>query len=1011
MFQRLRSFAQPTSYLGLAVIAGIWCAAFFLANLEREHAYDDALKRGQTLARVFDEYISRVITAIDDELLVLRKIYAQNPSHFDLATWIDNKTILGSLTVHFSISDSQGIIKLSSLGPVRSTVDIGNAEAFRTQLNSKADDLYISAPVVGHLSGKLSLQLTRRLMKPDGSFAGIIGASLDVVQLEKFYNSIDIGPAGIITLVGFDGIIRARSGHNPVSSGFIGQSTSQTKLFELTRNSPVGSYWNSTTSAQQFEGISRLISYHVVDGLPLIAVVGLAEGDIFRQPQLAAHRYYSIAAGVTAIVLIVIILGAMRQLQLDQTNGRVVDQTNKLDMTLNNMSQGLLAFDSSERIIISNARYIEMYGLSSDVVKPGCTLHELICHRKERGSFTGDVKQYCAEIAAAVAQRTTTRFVVKTNDGRWIRIVNQPIATGGWIATHEDISEQYYAEQKLDETKRFLDSIIENIPVAVVVKDAKTRKCLLVNRAFETMLGMSQSDVLDKTVFDVYHNKTAEFIDNGDSETLRSSSGLNYSEYEVEVSTSGTRIHATNRIVICDAQGDAKYLIAVIEDITERKKSEQRISFMAHHDALTGLANRAALAQKIEDAAAQHRRRKEPFSVLLLDLDRFKDVNDTLGHAAGDALLQEVAARLKSFLRETDVLARLGGDEFAIIQAGEADQRQAASALADRVTDIITKPFNINGAEIHIAASIGISLAPDHATDTDSLLKMADMALYSAKSAGRNAYRFFSPEMSVAASERHGLESDLRRAIAQDELELHYQPIIDTKTRKTCGAEALIRWRHPTKGMIAPDQFIPLAEETGLIIQIGEWVLLTACTEAATWPTSVKLAVNLSPVQFRKSNLSEVVMYALAQSGLPPERLELEITETALIESAVDCLPILRQFKNLGLAIALDDFGTGYSSLSQLTMFPFDKIKIDKSFTQNLTRRTECAAIISATLTLAQSLDIATTAEGVETVEQYRLLSLAGVTSMQGYLFKDASPVAEINFDGVYSVPGLEDAA
>ena len=294
-------------------------------------------------------------------------------------------------------------------------------------------------------------------MKPDGSFAGIIGASLDVVQLEKFYNSIDIGPAGIITLVGFDGIIRARSGHNPVSSGFIGQSTSQTKLFELIRNSPIGSYWNSTTSAQQFEGISRLISYHVVDGLPLIAVVGLAEGDIFRQSQLAAHRYYSIAAGVTAIVLIVIILGAMRQLQLDQTNGKVVDQTNKLDMTLNNMSQGLLAFDSSERIIISNARYIEMYGLSSDVVKPGCTLHELICHRKERGSFTGDVKQYCAEIAAAVGRRTTTRLVVKTNDGRWIRIVNQPIATGGWIATHEDISEQYYAEQKLDETKRFLE--------------------------------------------------------------------------------------------------------------------------------------------------------------------------------------------------------------------------------------------------------------------------------------------------------------------------------------------------------------------------------------------------------------------------------------------------------------------------------------------------------------------------------------------------------------------------
>jgi diguanylate cyclase (GGDEF)-like protein len=394
-----------------------------------------------------------------------------------------------------------------------------------------------------------------------------------------------------------------------------------------------------------------------------------------------------------------------------------------------------------------------------------------------------------------------------------------------------------------------------------------------------------------------------------------------------------------------------------------------------------------------------------------LDLDRFKYVNDTLGHPAGDALLREVATRLKALLRETDVLARLGGDEFAIIQAGETDPRRAASALADRIIDIIAKPFNIDGTDVHIAASIGIALAPDHATDTDSLLKMADMALYGAKSAGRNGYSFFGPEMSAAASERQDLECDLRRAIAQDELELHYQPIIETKSGKICGAEALIRWRHPTKGMIPPEQFIPLAEETGLIAQIGEWVLHTACIEAATWPADIKVAVNLSPVQFRKSNLPDVVMYTLAQSGLPPERLELEITETALIESAADCLPALRQFKNLGIAIALDDFGTGYSSLSQLTMFPFDKIKIDKSFIQNLTKRTECAAIISATLTLALSLDMATTAEGVETVQQYQLLRLAGVTSLQGYLFQRPALAADIDFDGVYNVPGLENAA
>jgi predicted signal transduction protein with EAL and GGDEF domain len=375
------------------------------------------------------------------------------------------------------------------------------------------------------------------------------------------------------------------------------------------------------------------------------------------------------------------------------------------------------------------------------------------------------------------------------------------------------------------------------------------------------------------------------------------------------------------------------------------------------------------------------------------------------------AAINETAVRLKGSLRETDVLARLGGDEFAIVQDRGDDLRGDACALAERIIEIVSKPFNIEGHEVNIATSIGIALAPEHATSSDGLMKMADLALYRAKSAGRNGHRFFDPEMSMAASARHELENDLRRAIQQDELELHYQPIVDTKTLTVCGAEALIRWRHPTKGLIFPDRFIPLAEETGMITQIGEWLFQTACIEAVRWPSDIKVAINLSAIQFRKNNLIDVVMCALAQSGLPPERLEFEITETALIESATECLPILRQFKNLGIAVALDDFGTGYSSLSQLMMFPFDKIKVDKSFTQNLTKRTECAAIIAATLTLARSLDIATTAEGVETVEQYRLLRLAGVTSLQGYLFQRPSPSAQLDFGRTYKFPEIENAA
>ena len=442
-------------------------------------------------------------------------------------------------------------------------------------------------------------------------------------------------------------------------------------------------------------------------------------------------------------------------------------------------------------------------------------------------------------------------------DGHIYAVSHRPMPEGGWVATHIDITEQRRAEQELDETRKFLVSIIENIPVSVVVKDAQTRKYLLVNRAFETMLGIPRSEMLDRTSFDIHRPKDAKSIDDADTESLQDSDHVNYKEIEVNTPMRGPRMQSTRRMVIKNSRGEAKCIIAVIEDVTERKKAEQRIAFLAHHDALTGLANRAALIQKIEEAAARQRRLQEPFTVLLLDLDRFKQVNDTLGHPAGDALLIEVATRLKSLLRETDVLARLGGDEFAVIQAGESNQREAAKLLAERIIEMLRLPFEIDGGNISIGTSIGIAPAFEHGTESDDLLKMADLALYRAKSSGRNGYCFFDPEMSEIASARQEIESDLRRAVQQNEFELHYQPIVDFKTRRICSAEALVRWRHPTKGLIYPDLFIPLAEETGLITQIGDWVLRAACTEAATWPAEIKVAVNLSLVQFRKTNLPD----------------------------------------------------------------------------------------------------------------------------------------------------------
>jgi diguanylate cyclase (GGDEF)-like protein/PAS domain S-box-containing protein len=1018
MAKWFQAFRQTTTYLGVAVIAIIWGGIYLLASQEHENAYEDALRQGGNLARVLEEYIERVVQESDSALLELRRAYQKEPQNFDIADWAARTQSYTNLTVQFGIADADGFVRMSSLGHVATPVNVSDRQSFAFQVHNKDDRLFISDPIVGKVTGKLTIDFTRRISNPDGSFAGTVVSSLSIAELEKFFSSLDLGGSGIVTLVGTDGVILARGGTNPAARGFSGVTTAHTPLWDHVAQSPAGYYWNNSVGRERFDGVSRLLSYRAVPGIPMIALVGLARDDIFRQADATLRKYIAAGSTLTLIVLIVMLLGATRQAHVLSTSAELqsskqsLEQSNLLLQTaLSNIADGLSVFDQHMHLVVCNERYWEMYGLSSEETKPGATLRSILEARIRAGNIEDDPAQYVHSRLQKSDWRHAHYAENILSDGRIYAVNHRPMPGGGWVATHADVTEQRRAELELGETKQFLDSIIENIPVAIVVKDAKTRKYLLVNRAFEAMLGYPRSEMLGRTVFDIHKAKDAQHIDEADNVSLEDGDRVNYCEIEVDTVLRGARMQATSRMVIKDDHGEPKYLIAVIEDATERKKTEQRIAFLAHHDALTGLANRAALAQKIEEAAARQRRRNEPFTVLLLDLDRFKEVNDTLGHPAGDKLLTEVATRLRSLLRETDVLARLGGDEFAVIQADEADQREAAKALAERIITSLAKPFEIDGGDISIGASIGIALAPEHDTGSDHLLKMADLALYRAKSAGRNGYCFFDPQMSEVASARQEIESDLRRAIQQNELELHYQPIVDAKTRKISSIEALVRWRHPTKGLIFPDLFIPLAEETGLIIQIGDWVLRAACVEAARWPPDIKVAVNLSLVQFRKSDLPDAVMRALVESGLRPERLELEITETALIESAAECLPALRQFKSLGITIVLDDFGTGYSSLSQLAMFPFDRIKIDKTFTQNLTKRSECAAIISATLTLAQNLDIATTAEGVETVDQYRLLRLAGVTSLQGYLFKRPGPASEIDFSATYGGDAIEEAA
>jgi diguanylate cyclase (GGDEF)-like protein len=376
-----------------------------------------------------------------------------------------------------------------------------------------------------------------------------------------------------------------------------------------------------------------------------------------------------------------------------------------------------------------------------------------------------------------------------------------------------------------------------------------------------------------------------------------------------------------------------------------------------------------------------------PICVFVFDLDLFKAVNDSLGHPIGDLLLKAVASRLTALAGQPNTVGRLGGDEFAVLQLVRSDARTEATALARELTAAIGAPYEIDGHPVAIGISMGIAIAPADGTDASALLKHADLALYRAKSDGRNCFRFYESEMDAAVELRRTLEVDLRNALARGEFELHYQSVIDAATREPCGAEALVRWRHPQRGLVSPDRFIPVAEETGLIDALGAWILQEACAEAARWPAHVRIAVNLSPAQFRKGDLADMVTAVLARTGLAAERLDLEITESVLLQKSEANLAILHAIRALGVSIVLDDFGTGYSSLRYLRLFPFDRIKIDRSFVRELATRADCAAIVCAIASLARSLGIVTTAEGVETEEQFALVRAAGCTQVQGFLF------------------------
>ncbi|MGB6400356.1 MAG: EAL domain-containing protein [Bradyrhizobium sp.] len=678
-----------------------------------------------------------------------------------------------------------------------------------------------------------------------------------------------------------------------------------------------------------------------------------------------------------------------------------------LEQAADNLSLGLVVFDGEGEVVFCNQRYMEIYRLSSEQVKPGTPVSDLIRHRLNLGlKIHSTPDDYIRERLDNIIDPATA--IQEFADGRIIAFTVRPLPGGGGMATHEDVTGREEISTRLkmqrelgkeqEENLRVrnlqFDTAINNMSQGLCFFDAAHR-LIVCNDRYVDMYDLPRGRVGPGTAL-------AEIVDmRFEAGSFPAMTREQYLHWRTNVAVSN---EPTDSIV--ELQNGRTFKIrhrpmpdggwvATHEDITEQRRSEVKIEYMAHHDALTDLANRVLLNQRLEHALGQCIHREQMVAVHHLDLDQFKAVNDTFGHPAGDKLLKIVAERLRGLVRETDTIARMGGDEFAIVQAPITDPSEATS-LAQRFTASMSEPFDIDGHQAVIGASVGIAVGPGDGLRPDKLLRNADLALYRAKGDGRGTFRLFEPAMDLQMQTRRIMELDLRKALPAGEFELYYQPVVNLASNEISGFEALIRWNHPERGVVSPVTFIPLAEEIGFIVPIGEWVIRQACATAAQWPGDLHVAVNISAVQFRSPGLMQVIVGALATSGLHPTRLEIEITENVLLNNKEATLAVLHQLRALGIRIAMDDFGTGNSSLTYLQSFPFDKIKIDRSFVKDITESTGSLNIVRAVAALANGMGMTATAEGVETREQLDRITSEGCTEMQGFLFSKPLPAQEI---------------
>ncbi|MBY0382043.1 MAG: EAL domain-containing protein [Xanthobacteraceae bacterium] len=855
---------------GMILIVAIVVGTAVMIDSFRQRAIDNAKRELENtvllLSRHFDQQMRDWQIIQNDLVAYAETLDTSSPEEF--------KRVMGSSVIHQSLATKIGatpyvgvvnvfgadgsLINSSGMWPVPK-IHVTDRAYFKIFSSDASSPKFLVQPLHSRITGRWTTNLLRKITGPHGEFLGVITRGIEPATFETFFASLSLGKNSAVSVFYEDGTLLARYPH---MERHIGHNFGTGPLF---RTIIPHADHGAMRLISPVDGKDRIGAIRRLQNYPLLVVATLTVPEALADWAQQTKFLLLIACLLSTIIAALLYLIVRRLSAHHRTQQKQLTvEKQRLDTAINNMKPGLLLFDADQRLVIHNGRYAEMFGLPADSLHPGRDFRDLIALRKNIGSFKGDVEEYCDLVMRG--SEAGLCFVNETPDNRVIQVTIQPVADGGWVSTHEDI--------------------------------------------------------------------------------------------------------------------------------TERRRSDERIAYLAKFDALTALPNRTSFRDRLEQMLARLDEGAQ-LAILYIDIDQFKSVNDTLGHHVGDELLKSVASRLSNCVDSPSFVARLGGDEFAIVQTGMRSPEQINNLIA-RIYEMLRMPSDCLGHQLTSDASIGVAVAPKDGLDLDQLVKNADLAMYAAKGGGRRTHRFFEADMEIQAQRRRELEGDLSRGLLEGSFEIHYQPILDVRSREISGCEALVRWNHPERGMISPAEFIPIAEEAGLIDQLGLWVLSSACQEAVKWPDHVKVAVNVSPLQFKQSTFALKTASILAASGLAPTRLELEITEAVLIRDDDEALAILHHLRALGVRIGLDDFGTGYSSLSYLQRFPLDKIKIDRSFVENIEHDDFSSSIVRAIVDIAAARNMTTTAEGVETQDQLDHLCTLGCDQIQGYLFSRPIPAAQL---------------